>query len=142
MDIWAFSYYQWIWENIVFSDKKNCINFTDKKMLPSLANIPNFYQELIIGFNMTKTIAIPSTKEQLLNSTLWGNHFLKSLTTVRLFLTNTPYAYTGIYSKHQNSVNFLSRVVSNNFTLSILLHPVRIALPMQILSSHFKKVSV
>ena len=49
------------------------MNFIDKRMFPTIEKIPPFYQEVIIGYNITKNTTIPCTREMFLDTILWGN---------------------------------------------------------------------
>ena len=65
------------------------MNFTNKNQFPRFENIPSFYQEIIIGFNMTKHVIHPSTTGELLDSLLWGNQaFTYSICSKRFVLAD------------------------------------------------------
>ena len=52
------------------------MNFDHTAFLPAILDIPLFYQEVIIGFNKSKQVSTISSRDEILNSMIWGNiHF-------------------------------------------------------------------
>ena len=51
------------------------MNFVNFNMLSDNFKIPKFYQEIIVSFLQSKNIEEPKSKEELLNSVIWGNKF-------------------------------------------------------------------
>jgi hypothetical protein len=53
------------------------MNFQNKSQMPSLNQIPTFYQEVIAGFACAKVSENIQSKSDLYNQVIWGNRFLK-----------------------------------------------------------------
>ena len=49
------------------------MNFTCKEEFPLLSSIPEFYQEVILGFCKSNETNKINTKSDLYNSFIWGN---------------------------------------------------------------------
>ena len=48
-------------------------SFSDKRTFPPIKGIPEFYQNVIIYFNLSKEIRSINDQEYLLNEVIWGN---------------------------------------------------------------------
>ena len=94
------------------------MNFIDKKMLP-LFNIPPFYQEVIIGFNMTKNISVPSNKIDLLESVLWGNRvFTYKISNKSYVLNDCTFCLAGILKV--KDLKFINNKLDQNYIFNKL----------------------
>ena len=51
------------------------MNFTNFDMLQHSKEIPLFYKEIATAFNMSKYISMPLTRDDNLESVLWGNKY-------------------------------------------------------------------
>ena len=53
------------------------MSFEDLKEMPCLTQIPLFYQQVLLGHCKSKTQPPVTTRNDILNQLLWGNHLLK-----------------------------------------------------------------
>ena len=51
-------------------------SFNSESQIPIIKSIPQFYVNVIVAFNMSKSIEYPDTLDHLLSEHLWGNRFL------------------------------------------------------------------
>ena len=56
-------------------------------MISCLQSLPEFYQDVIISYNKSKTIQLEDFNNNILNQPIWGNRFLK-FTKKTLFFKN------------------------------------------------------
>ena len=85
------------------------MSFKNKNMFPIIEKIPQFYQDVIIGYCKSKNTLKPTNKSELINCDLWGNRNLMYKNECmfnRNWISSNIYKVSDVYDIETGKISF------------------------------------